>query len=230
MAIDAVLFDLDYTLFDSEASEREALNMTLLDNGVSPTVEAITLYKTINKSLWKMLEREAIDLEYLRVNRFEQLLEALNESKDPQILADGYTTNLGKCGKFYPEARPLLERLQGVVKLAIVTNGVSKTQRLRLEIHDYERYFNAVVVSGEFGIPKPNPAIFNEALDLLGLSKDDNVIMVGDSLSSDMHGAKISGLISCWLNPENDSDSSTVNVDYKIQSLNELVEILNIGN
>ena len=230
MAIDAVLFDLDYTLFDSEASEREALNMTLLDNGVSPTVEAITLYKTINKSLWKMLEREAIDLEYLRVNRFEQLLEALNESKDPQVLADSYTTNLGKCGKFYPEARPLLERLQGVVKLAIVTNGVSKTQRLRLEIHDYERYFNAVVVSGEFGIPKPNPAIFNEALDLLGLSKDDNVIMVGDSLSSDMHGAKSSGLISCWLNPENVSDSSTVNVDYKIQSLNELVEILNIGN
>mgnify|MGYP003306939049 FL=1 len=94
MAIDAVLFDLDYTLFDSEASEREALNMTLLDNGVSPTVEAITLYKTINKSLWKMLEREAIDLEYLRVNRFEQLLEALNESKDPQVLADGYKNNL----------------------------------------------------------------------------------------------------------------------------------------
>ena len=229
MAIDAVLFDLDYTLFDSEASERDALTMTLRDNGISPTVEGITRYQSINKSLWKMLEREAIDLEYLRVNRFEQLLEALDESKDPQVLADCYTTNLGKCGKFYPEARPLLERLQGVVKLAIVTNGVSKTQRLRLEIHDYERYFNAVVVSGEFGIPKPNPAIFNEALDLLGLSKDDNVIMVGDSLSSDMRGAMSLGLTACWFNPENDRASSNVNVDYKIQSLNELVEILNIG-
>ena len=230
MAIDAILFDLDYTLFDSEASEQEALSMTLLDNGVSPTVDVITLYQSINKTLWKMLEREAIDLEYLRVNRFEQLLEALDESKDPQVLADSYTTNLGRCGKFYPEVKPLLEMLQGVVKLAIVTNGVSETQRLRLEIHDYERYFDAVVVSGEFGIPKPNPAIFNEALDLLGLSKDDNVIMVGDSLSSDMYGARTSGLISCWLNPENDRDSSNVNVDYKIQSLNELVEILNIGN
>ena len=101
---------------------------------------------------------------------------------------------------------------------------------MRLEIHDYERYFNAVVVSGEFGIPKPNPAIFNEALDLLGLSKGDNVIMVGDSLSSDMHGARSSGLISCWLNPEKDSDSTYVNDDYNIQSLNEVVEILNIGN
>ena len=100
MSIDAVFFDLDYTLFDSEASEREALNMTLLDNGVPPTDEAIALYKAINRSLWEMLEREAIDLEYLRVNRFEQLLEVLEETKNPKSLADSYTTNLGKCGRF----------------------------------------------------------------------------------------------------------------------------------
>lgn len=230
MSIDAVFFDLDYTLFDSEASEREALNMTLLDNGVPPTDEAITLYKAINRSLWEMLEREAIDLEYLRVNRFEQLLEVLEETKNPKSLADSYTTNLGKCGRFYPETKPLLERLQGKAKLAIVTNGVSETQRLRLEIHDYERYFDAVVVSGEFGIPKPNPAIFNEALNLLGLSEDENVMMVGDSLSSDMEGARLSGLISCWFNPDSDRDTTDVDVDYTIQSLSDLVEILNIGN
>ena len=146
MIIDAVLFDLDYTLFDSEASEREALNMTLHDYGVPPTDEVITLYKGINKRLWKMLEEEDIDLEYLRVNRFEQLLEVLEETKSAKDLADSYTTNLGKCGRFYPEAKPLLERLHGEVKLAIVTNGVSETQRSRLEIHDYERYFDAVVV------------------------------------------------------------------------------------
>ncbi len=228
MIIDAVLFDLDYTLFDSEASEREALNMTLHDYGVQPTDETITLYKAINKRLWKLLEKEDIGLEYLRVNRFEQLLEALDESKDPEALADSYTTNLGKCGGFYPEAKPLLERLQGEVKLAIVTNGVSETQRSRLEIHDYERYFDAVVVSGEFGIAKPNPSIFNEALNLLGLSKDENVMMVGDSLSSDMEGARISGLISCWFNPESDQDNT--DVDYTIKSLSELLDILNIGS
>ena len=230
MAFDAVLFDLDYTLFDSAASERKALTKTLLENGIPPTDEAITAYKVINKKLWKMLEREIIDLEYLRVNRFEKLLEALDESKDPQSLADSYTTNLGECGEFYPEAKPLLERLQGVVKMAIVTNGVSKTQRLRLEIHDYERFFNAVVVSGEFGTPKPNPAIFSEALRLLGLSKADNVIMVGDSLSSDMEGARISGLTSCWLNPEKGRDTVNADVDYTIQSLSELVEVLSIGD
>ncbi len=230
MIFDAVLFDLDYTLFDSETSEREALNLTLNQNGITPTQTTIEDYKAINLSLWKMLEKEKIDLEYLRVNRFEQLLDKMNEKNNAQSLADTYTTNLGRCGGFYSGVKELLEILTGKILLGIVTNGVSETQRLRLEIHDFAKYFNAIVVSGEFGIPKPNPAIFNEALDLLGLSKDDNVIMVGDSLSSDMHGARISGLVSCWLNPKNDSDSSDVNVDYKIQSLNELVQILNIGN
>ena len=58
-------------------------------------------YKAINMSLWNLLEKEKIDLEYLRVNRFEQLLDKLDERKDAQTLADTYTTNLGRCGGFY---------------------------------------------------------------------------------------------------------------------------------
>ena len=81
-----------------------------------------------------------------------------------------------------------------------------------------------------FGVPKPNPSIFNEALNLLGLSRDENVMMVGDSLSSDMEGARISGLISCWFNPESDRDNTDVDVDYTIQSLSELLDILNISS
>tara|TARA_B100000131_G_scaffold244574_1_gene237290 strand:- start:556 stop:1248 length:693 start_codon:yes stop_codon:yes gene_type:complete len=230
MSFNAVLFDLDYTLFDSATSEREALSKSLIENRILPTEIIIEQYKAINGALWKMLEREEIDLEYLRVNRFEQLLQILNEKRDPHELAESYSINLGTCGMFYPEVRPLLERLQHQTKLAIVTNGVSKTQRLRLEIHDYTRYFDAIVISGEFGIPKPNPAIFNQALNLLGLSKDENVMMVGDSLTSDMEGARLSGLVSCWFNPESDRDNNNVEVDYTIQSLSDLVEILNIDN
>ena len=230
MTFEAVLFDLDYTLFDSEASEREALSKTLLENQISPTDSTIAQYKVINLSLWKMLEREEIDLEKLRVKRFQSLLEQLHEIKDPQKLADSYTLNLGKCGKFYPEVQHLLESLMGVFKLGLVTNGVSETQRLRLEIHDYAKYFDAIVVSGEFGIPKPNPAIFKEALSLLGLNSSDSVIMVGDSLSSDVKGARISGLTSCWFNPASAVNTSTENVDYVIQSLDQLFEILDVPN
>ena len=82
MIFNAVLFDLDYTLYDSETSERDALNLTLFENGITPTQTTIEDYKAINLALWNMLEKEKIDLEYLRVNRFEQLLDKMNERKD----------------------------------------------------------------------------------------------------------------------------------------------------
>ena len=229
MLFDAVLFDLDYTLFDSEASESEALVKSLEENGIPHSQSTIEDYKAINMSLWKMLEREEIGLDFLRVNRFEQLLNKLGQSKDPQKLADAYTMNLGTCGSFYPGVRDLLEILSENILLGLVTNGVSKTQRLRLEIHDFAKYFDAIVVSGEFGLPKPNPVIFNEALRLLGITSSNNVLMVGDSLSSDMEGARNSGLTSCWLNQTADIDKTTVDVDYHIQSLDQLFDILGIS-
>ena len=229
MFFDAVLFDLDYTLFDSEASEHEALMKSLEEHGISPSQRTIEDYKAINMSLWKMLEREEIDLDFLRVNRFEQLLEKLDRGNDPQKIADDYTLNLGRSGSFYPGVRDLLEMLSGNILLGIVTNGVSKTQRLRLEIHGYAKYFDAIVVSGEFGSPKPNTSIFNEALRLLGIPASKRVLMVGDSLSSDMEGARNSGLTSCWINQASDVDEAKVGVDYHIQSLDELFEILGIS-
>ena len=226
MLFDAVLFDLDYTLFDSEVSEREALVRSLEENGISPAQSTIAEYRAINMSLWKMLEREEIGLDFLRVNRFEQLLKKLDCTKDPRKLADAYTLNLGRCGSFYPGVRDLLQMLSGNVLLGIVTNGVSDTQRLRLEIHGYAQYFDAIVVSGEFGVPKPNPLIFNEALKILGVAASKRVLMVGDSLTSDMEGAKNSGLSSCGINEASDLDKVAIDVDYHIQSLDQLLEIL----
>ena len=226
MLFDAVLFDLDYTLFDSEVSEREALVRSLEEIGISPAQSTIAEYRAINMSLWKMLEREEIGLDFLRVNRFEQLLKKLDCTRDPRNLADAYTLNLGRCGSFYPGVRDLLQRLSGNVLLGIVTNGVSDTQRLRLEIHGYAQYFDAIVVSGEFGVPKPNPLIFNEALKILGVAASKRVLMVGDSLTSDMEGAKNSGLSSCWINQDSDLDKVAIDVDYHIQSLDQLHEIL----
>ena len=86
MLFDAVLFDLDYTLFDSEASESEALIKSLEESGIPHSQSTLADYKAINTSLWKMLEREKIDLDFLRVNRFEQLLNKLGQVVRPSRL------------------------------------------------------------------------------------------------------------------------------------------------
>ncbi|MCH1513204.1 MAG: YjjG family noncanonical pyrimidine nucleotidase [Acidimicrobiales bacterium] len=226
MQFEAVLFDLDYTLFDSEASEREALDKTLLASGIEPNEITLEMYRTINHALWKSLEREEIELERLRVKRFEDLAAQLQLVADPLTLADDYTTNLGLCGLFYPEAEPTLQQVGEKVKVGLITNGVSETQRSRLVLHDFEKYFDAIVVSGEFGIAKPNQAIFQEALRLLALKPEDRVLMVGDSLSSDMAGANLSGLSTCWYNPKNTDCPKNIKIDYVIHSLDEVLEIL----
>ena len=70
MQFEAVLFDLDYTLFDSEASELEALDKTFLSSGIEPHEITLRMYRTINHALWQSLEREEITLDRLRVKSF----------------------------------------------------------------------------------------------------------------------------------------------------------------
>ena len=89
-----------------------------------------------------------------------------------------------------------------------------------------KKYFDAIVVSGEFGCRNLILLIFNEALKILGITSSKNVLMVGDSLSSDMEGARNSGLSSCWINQASDLDKVAIDVDYHIQSLDQLLEIL----
>ena len=227
MQFDAILFDLDHTLFDSASSELEALNKTFSSNGIELLKTTFDLYKSINIDLWKALENEEISLERLRVKRFEDLVSKLELRADPVKLADSYTTNLGLCGHFFPEAETILKDLRNRAKLGLISNGVSETQRTRLQVHDFSKYFDAIVISGELGVAKPNPAIFQEILNLLETNHKDHILMVGDSLSSDMAGAKLSGITACWFNPHRKELPAQSEVDYMVHSLNDLSVMFN---
>ena len=88
MQFDAILFDLDHTLFDSASSELEALDKTFRSNGITPLQGIFDLYKSINIDLWTALENEQITLERLRVKRFEDLVSQLDLHADPHALAE----------------------------------------------------------------------------------------------------------------------------------------------
>jgi YjjG family noncanonical pyrimidine nucleotidase len=217
-----VLFDLDYTLFDSAESEHKALTKTLRSQGIEPENRIIESYRAINQRLWKALELQELDLEQLRLQRFEELVQGFSFSCNPRILADTYTSNLGICGAFYPEAKEVLQSLAGHLKLGLVTNGVSETQRTRLALHNFDQFFDAIVISGEFGIPKPDSAIFEEALRSLNHDRTEDVLMVGDSLSSDMAGAINCGIGTCWFNPKNIPLTIDLPILHTIHSLDQL--------
>jgi putative hydrolase of the HAD superfamily len=95
----------------------------------------------------------------------------------------------------FDDVVPVLDALDG--PLALVTNGASCLQREKLAASGLEEHFDAVVVSGDLGIGKPEAAIFRHALSLLGA---DEGVMVGDSLDRDVDGARAAGLGAVWIN------------------------------
>nr|MDJ0498493.1 HAD-IA family hydrolase [Acidimicrobiia bacterium] len=94
--------------------------------------------------------------------------------------------------------------------------------RARIARLGLEPLFDAIVISGEVGVSKPDAAIFELALVALGQPEKPTALMVGDSLSSDITGANNFGIAACWYNPARKTRPNGVNIDHEIASLDEL--------
>ena len=108
------------------------------------------------------------------------------------------------------------------IPLVLLTNGASDTQREKLQALDLKRWFDAVIISGEVGVAKPDVAIFQAAKKTLGMDAG-NIWHVGDNLSTDIAGARAAGVISVWLNRRGIiPDHCAPKPHFEIQSLSEL--------
>ena len=120
----------------------------------------------------------------------------------------------------------MLETLAGRFKLAIVTNGDTTTQRAKIEATGLAPLVDAILVSGEFRIGKPDPRIFERALAMLDVAADRSV-HVGDSLEADVAGARASGIGAVWVNRSGvPAPSGETKPDHQIRSLAELPALL----
>lgn len=117
-----------------------------------------------------------------------------------------------------------LKRLASRYRLGMVTNGIPDVQRTKINNTGIEKYFDAIVISGELAVGKPEPAIYQHALDLLDASVEET-IMVGDSFSRDVLGSQAFGMRAVWISmgrqqPENGDPWMTV------ETLAELPDLL----
>ena len=117
----------------------------------------------------------------------------------------------------------LLQALHGRMKIALVSNGVSEIQRSRLSRCPFTPLLDAVVISEEVGVSKPDPRMLDIALAHLGCADKRQAVLLGDSLTADMAAAKRAGIDSIWLNPNcRPYDGAT----YSVQSLGEALTLL----
>jgi FMN phosphatase YigB (HAD superfamily) len=87
-------------------------------------------------------------------------------------------------------------------------------------------YMEDVFVSEKLDCEKPNRKIFDAALRALGVENREHILVVGDSLSSDVQGGINAGLDTCWLNPSHAENAGKVQPTYEIASLEELYKIV----
>ncbi len=194
MKYDLLLSDADGTLFDFLAGERNAIRSLFLECGLPAEDQAITLYSSINESHWKKLERGETTQARLRVERFQEFLQAIGAQGDPGLMSERYVELLGQQRILIPGALDLCRRVSQHMPIYLVTNGLSKVQRSRFQGCELSPYLSGFLISEEVGHAKPDPHMLVEAMRLCGVSLPRRVALLGDSVSADIGAAQAAGV------------------------------------
>jgi 2-haloacid dehalogenase len=229
MRYSTVLFDLDHTLFDFDASELAAFASALAIAGLTDASAHLATYQRLNNALWAAAERGEIRSTEIRNIRFQQLLTELELQADAATVgavADMFVAGLGDHGELFPGARPLLDSLAATVRLGLISNGLAEVVHARLARLAIEPLFEVVVVSSEVGASKPQPAIFDVAFERLGNPARSSVLMVGDSLTSDIAGGRAYGLDTCWYNPHGRVAGPADLFTHEVRELSEVLALV----
>jgi len=220
------LLDADNTLFDFDRAEKEALADTLAAVCPSPAPpQVFAEYHRINAGLWRQFEKGLVGQAVLRVERFLLLFRALGLTGDPRQAAEVFIEAMAGKDFLLPHARRVLAALAARASLALLTNGLARVQRGRIQRAGIGGRFRCIVISEEVGLAKPDPRIFRLALEGLGLETGE-VLCVGDSPSTDIGGARRAGLASCWFAPPGAQyPPQEPPPDYRISDLRELLAL-----
>ena len=197
MEIKNVFFDLDHTLWDFERNS--ALTFELLFNKYKLDIDInsfLKVYIPINLEYWRLYRNESISKEYLRFNRLNDAFKKLNIDVSSDLinkLSYDYIENLPKFNHLIDGAHELLLYLKKKYKLYLITNGFRNVQSNKLKNSGIGNFFLSIYDSESVGVKKPNPLIFNHALDDSGCIARESV-MIGDSFEADIQGSLSVGM------------------------------------
>lgn len=230
--IKVLLWDIDGTLLNFLAAEKAAMKKCFEVCGIGEcTDEMIARYSKINRKYWEMLERGEITKPQVLIGRFEEFFESEGIVTDCATeFNKEYQVRLGDTICFCDNGHELVKSLKGRVKQYAVTNGTKIAQDKKLAKSGLVELFDAVFISEEIGVEKPGVGFFEKVWDKIGKYKSDEVMIIGDSLTSDIQGGNNAGILCCWYNPKGAVNYTGVRVDYEIDNLQKVKEIIHEEN
>lgn len=222
-----VLFDADDTLFDFNRSARHAFGRTLKHFEIKDRGNFWEVYEYFNKETWAAFERQELSAVELRRTRFERFLDAVGEYREPLEMNSHYLSELSQTKFLVDGAVELVESLlENNFHLGLITNGLKEVQRPRIRLAALESFFEVIVVSDEIGVAKPHADFFEYTFEKMGYPEKSQVLVVGDSLQSDIKGGGNYGTDTCWFNPKNSANLTAIQPTYQIGRLGDLPKIL----
>ena len=202
----AVLFDLDDTLFDHASGARTALARVHEMHACfreRPFDEFERAHAEYLEALHQRVVAGELDVDAARLERFRRLFSGAEIAADDRLLRETaavYRESYLAARRPVVGALPLLEALRPRARIGVVSNNLLEEQQDKSRLCGFEPLLDALVVSEEAGVAKPDPAIFAIALERLGCDAAD-AVMVGDSWANDIRGARAAGVRSIWFNP-----------------------------
>lgn len=224
-----IIFDADGTLLDYDQAEQYAFTNLCSELDIQRTDELIETYHTVNSGLWKEFEQKSVTIEALKYQRFHRTFEKLGIDADAKNASAIYLSYLGEAGFCMPGVKQMLESLKEDRQLALLTNGIARTQHTRLEKAGIKHFFHPVVISEEAGCQKPDVQIFSYLFERALYQDKVGTLMVGDSISSDIAGGNAFGIDTCLItfgSAGSEQQYSHVKPTYTVGSFDELLELL----
>ena len=221
-----IFFDLDHTLWDFD--KNSAITYKIVFKNLNLEVNLshfLKVYEAINLELWRLFREDKITKNELRYKRLKDTFLAINQEVSDVLInqiADDYILYLGEQTHLFDGAIKTLEYLRLKYNLHIITNGFAEVQDKKLQHSNLAKYFNVIVNSETVGVKKPNPLIFEKALFLARVNKE-NSLMIGDSYEADILGAINCGIAAICFNYHNEKLPETIK---SIDKLEELIDIL----
>lgn len=212
-----LIFDLDDTLIDNNQSIKYAFTVMINELGLEYSDELFSNWKKFDIAYWhiwesgKMVIPDSINtikdkITYLRANRFILFFKDLKLDFNSAIeLNELYCKMLGVNIIEIENASKLLQELHPNHEILIATNGPKIAAINKVEKAKLAPYISKIVCSEEIGFSKPMSEFFDFLYNKTQNKDKSKMLLVGDSLSTDILGGMNNGIDTCWFNPNNDS-------------------------
>ncbi|SFZ89283.1 putative hydrolase of the HAD superfamily [Flaviramulus basaltis] len=217
-----VFFDLDHTLWDFDKNSALTFEKIFEINNINiSTNDFLAHYMPINLNYWKLFREEKIEKEALRFGRLNDAFLAVNLKVEENLiykLSDDYIMHLSSFNHLFENTFEILDYLSLNYNLHIITNGFDEVQKKKLNNSNINKYFKTVTNSEMVGVKKPNPKIFNFALEFAN-TKVEQSIMIGDSYEADILGAKNIGMEVVFF------DINKIVLDTNVKQIDNLIQL-----